>query len=53
MRNTMMEMCFQDPSNAMLQAPKFLKSQLVNPKNICNRLVTAEHACQKNPMENR
>jgi hypothetical protein len=46
--NTPLERCFQDLSNGILQAPKFQKFQLVKPKKICSRLVTAEHAGQKN-----
>jgi hypothetical protein len=46
--NTPLERCFQDLSNGILQAPKFLKFQLVKPKEICSHLATAEQAGQKN-----
>jgi hypothetical protein len=39
--NTPLERCFQDLSNGILQAPKFLKFQLVKPNKICSRLATA------------
>ena len=46
--NTPLERCFQDLSNGILQAPKSLKLQLVNPKNICCCLAIVEEAGQKN-----
>ena len=48
MCNTPLERCCQDLSNGIIQAPKFLKFQLVKPKTICSCLVIAEHAGQKN-----
>ena len=45
---TMLKRCFGDLSNGILQAPKFLKFQLVRPKTMCNRLATTEQAGQKN-----
>jgi hypothetical protein len=41
MCNTPLERRFQDLSNGILQAPKFQKFQLVKPKKLCSRLVTA------------
>jgi hypothetical protein len=47
--NTPLERYFQDLSNGILKAPKFLKLQLLNQKKqICSRLVTADQGGQKN-----
>jgi hypothetical protein len=47
--NTPLERYFQDISRGMLKAPKFLKFQLVNQKKqICSRLLIADHGGQKN-----
>jgi hypothetical protein len=50
--NTPLHMCFEDLLNGILQAPKFLKFQLVKPKPICTRLVSAEQVVQKNRNKN-
>ena len=46
--NTLLERCFQDLFNGILQAPEFQKIQLVKPKKICSFLATAEQTGQKN-----
>ena len=43
-----MERCFQDFSNGILQAPKFLKFHLVKSETICSHLAIGEQASQKN-----
>ena len=48
MCNTPLERCFQDFSNGIIQAPKFLKLHLIKPNQICSRLATAEKAGQNN-----
>jgi hypothetical protein len=50
--NTLLEEYFQDLSNGILKAPKFLKLQLVNlKKQICSRLTSADQGGQKSHNE--